>query len=106
MVYKNQTDRCLPCENGTVKKPQTRWVGKRMGASPQVQHQQLAPGLTQHPPGTPPTPPGDKNGAQSSNTANLPLGFTYKPTPILSAQFFNHGIYAEAGEHDENCIPD
>jgi hypothetical protein len=25
MVRENQTDRCLPCHNGTAKNPETRW---------------------------------------------------------------------------------
>jgi len=47
MVRENQTDGCLPCQNGTAKNPQTRWRHKGTGAPPPQQ----AP----YRPGTPPT---------------------------------------------------
>ena len=34
MLRQNQKSGCLPCQNGTTKKPQTRWTRKGTGAPP------------------------------------------------------------------------
>jgi len=106
MVYENQTDGCLPCQNGTAKNPQTRWRPEGTGAPPQVRPRQPTPELTPPPPGTPPAPSGDQNRAQSSEIPNLPAGFEYTHAPLPGAQFFNHDTFAEDSEHDEDFIPD
>jgi len=36
MVYENQTDGCLPCQNGTAEIPRTRWRRNGVGAPPHV----------------------------------------------------------------------
>jgi len=36
MVDENQTNSCLPCQNGTAKNPRTRWRRKGTGAPSQV----------------------------------------------------------------------
>jgi len=63
MVYKNHTDGCLPCQNGTTKNPQTCWRCNGTGA---LQPEQVAPppGMPP-PPGTPPAPPGDTDTNES-----------------------------------------
>jgi hypothetical protein len=58
MLCENQTDGCLPCQNGTARNPQTRWRCKGVGA-PQPDGLRLpTPELTRHALGTPPVPPG------------------------------------------------
>jgi len=64
MLRQNQTNGNRPCQNGTAKNPQTLWRGKRMGAPPPSRHRHLIPEPTPSPPGTPPVPPGDNEGAQ------------------------------------------
>jgi len=106
MVYENQTDGCLPCQNGTAKYPWTRWRRNGTGAPPQVRPRQPTPELMPPPPGTPPAPSGDQNCAQSSEIPNLPAGFEYTHAPLSGAQFFNHDTFAEDSVHDEDFIPD
>jgi len=106
MVYENQTDGCLPCQNGTAKNPRTCWRCKGMGASPQVRPRQPTPDLTPPPPRTPPVPSRDQNRAQSSKIPNLPAGSEYTHPPLPGTQFFNHDKFAEDSEHDEDFIPD
>ena len=106
MVYENQTDGCLPCQNGTAKNPRTRWRRKGTGAPPQLRRRQPSPELMPPPPGKPPAPSGDKNCAQSSKIINLPAGYEYTHTSLPGAQFFNHDTFAEDSKHDEDCIPD
>jgi len=106
IVYENQTDGCLPCQNGTAKNPRTRWRREGMGTPPPVRPRQPTPELTTPPPGTPPAPSGDQNRAQSSKIPNLPTGFEYTHAPRPGAQFFNRDTFAEDSEHDEDFIPD
>jgi len=106
MLYENQTDSCLPCQNGTAKNSRTRWRRKGMGTPPQVRPGQPTPELTPPPPGTPPAPSGDQNRDQSSKIANLPAELEYTHAPLPGAQFFNHDTFAEDSEHDEDFIPD
>jgi len=87
LVYQNQTDGCLPCQNGTANNPQARWRRKGTGAPPQVRPRQPTTGLTPPPPGTEPAPSGDQNRAQSSKIPNLPAGFEYAHAPLPGAQF-------------------
>jgi hypothetical protein len=54
MVYKNHTARCLPCQNGTAKIPETRWRPKETAAPP--------PDPVAPRPGMAPAPPGDAEG--------------------------------------------
>ena len=77
-----------------------------MGAPPQVRRKQLTPEQTPPPPGTPPAPPGDNHGAQSSQIANLPARYVYIPTILPSAQLFNQDASTKDSEHDEDFIPD
>jgi len=106
MVYANQTDGCLACQNGTAKNPRTRWRRKGTGAPPQVRRKQPTPEQTSPPPRTPPAPSGNNNGTQNSTIPNLPAGYGYKHAPPPGAQFFTHDTYADDSEHDEDFIPD
>jgi len=46
MRRENQTDGCLPWENGTAQNTQTRWRHKGMGAPPPEQLRQPTPEMT------------------------------------------------------------
>jgi hypothetical protein len=63
MVYINQTDGCLPCQNGTVKSPQTHW--RRKGTCTPQPEPAAAPHRTPPPSGSPRAPPGDSDGPES-----------------------------------------
>jgi len=106
MVYENQTDGCLPCQNGSAKNPWTRWRHRGTGAPSQVRRKQPTRVLTPPTTRTPPAPSGDNNCAQSSTIPNPPTGYEYKHGPYPGAQFFNHDTYAEDSEQDEDFIPD
>jgi len=106
MVYENQADGCLPCQNGTVNAARTWWRRQRTGAPPHVRRKQPTPERTPPPPGMPPAPPGDNHGARSSQIANLPAGYVYIPKILLSTELFNQDASTEDSEHDEDFIPD
>ena len=53
MLWENQTDGCLPCQNGTAQNPQTRWRRKGTGAPPPERLRQPTPEPTPHPPEMP-----------------------------------------------------
>jgi hypothetical protein len=76
MVCENQTDGCLPWQNGTPKNPQTRWMHKGTGVPPP---QGVPPR-----PGMPPVPSDDD---ESSETAGVPPTNVNIHTPLPSAQF-------------------
>jgi len=61
MVRENQTDGCLPRENGTVKNLQTYWSRAAIGAPP-PEHVPL-------PPGTAPAPPCECNGTPACDVS-------------------------------------
>jgi len=98
MVRENQTDGCLPCQNGTAKIPQTRWRRKGTGAPPP----RPAPPL----PRMPPAPPDDSERTLSSETDGVPAGYVYIHTPLPSTQFFNLHPYANDRMHEKDFIPD
>jgi len=106
MVYENQTDGCLPCQNRTAKNPWTCCRFNLTGAPPQVWRKQPTPEQTPPPPEAPPSPPGDDHGAESFQIANLPVRYVYKPTLLPRAQFFNCDASIKDSEYDEDLIPD
>jgi len=106
MVFENQTDGCLRCQNGTAKNSRTRWRHKGTGAPPQIRRKQPTPELTPPLPGMPPAPSGDKISAQRSEILNLPARYEYKHAPLSGTHVFTHDTYAEDSEHDEDFIPD
>jgi len=95
MVCENQTDGCLPCQNGTAKNPQTRWRCEGTGAPPP----QLAPPR----PESPPVPYDDEVG---SETEGVPPEYVYIHTSLPSARFFNVDPYAKDHMRDQDFIPD
>jgi len=103
MLRQNQTSGCLPCQNGTVKNPQTRWIRKGTGAPPPAPCREWIPEPTPPPPGTPPTPTGNTSGAQPAEMINLPAGYMYSHTALLCAEYFEDD---EDTEHDTDFDPD
>ena len=57
MLWENQTDGCLPCQNGTAQNPQTGWRCKGTGAPTPERLREPTPEPTPQPPETPPVPP-------------------------------------------------
>ena len=98
MVRENQTDSCLPCQNGTAKNPKTHWRHKGTGAPP--------PRPATVGPGTPPAPPDDGETIQSSETEGVPPGYQYIHTQLPSARFLNHDSHAKEHMHDKDLSPD
>jgi len=94
MLGANQSDGCLPGQNGTARNPQTGWRHKGTGAPPPEQLRQLAPEPMPQPPKTPLVPPGNNEAAHLSDIEGLPPRYVYIHTPLPSAQFFNHDAYA------------
>jgi len=98
MVRENQTDRCLPCQNGTEMNPLSRWRRKGTGAPP--------PWLAPLKPGTPHAPPDDSGRTLSSETEGVPPGYVYIHTALPSALLFNLDPYAKDPMRNEDFIPD
>jgi len=106
MLYQNQTDRCLPSQNGTAQNPQTCWRCKGTGApSPEWRRQttpETTPPLPRTPPlpwtpplprtpplpETPPVPPSNNAGAQHSGIVEVLAGYAYSHTSLRSAESF------------------
>ena len=77
MVRENQSDSCLPCQNGTAKNTETRWRHKGKGAPP--------------PRWVPPRPespllPSDDD--ETSETEGMPPAYVYIHTLFPNARFF------------------
>jgi len=98
MVYKNQIDRCLPCQNGTAKNPQTCWRRKGAAAPP--------PDLAASPPGRPPplgaqhAPQGEIDGYESQEIQGIPTLSVYIHSSHPNSPFFNHNAYAKDSKRD------
>jgi len=106
MLWENQTDGCLPCQNGTAQNPQTRCRRKGTGAPPPERLRQPTPELTPHPPETSPVPPSSNEAAHISSIEGVPPGYVYIHTPLPSAQFFNHDAYVQDHKRDKHFDPD
>ena len=76
MARENQTDGCLPCQNGTAKNPQTQLRRKGNGAPPP----RPAPPRAE----SPPVPSDDE---ESSETEGMPPACMDIHTPLPNAQF-------------------
>ena len=98
MVQENQTDGCLPCQNGTAKNPQTHWRRKGMGAPP--------PEPAPPSPTMPPAPPGGNEGTPSSEIEGVPPGYVYIHTSLPNSQIFNLDAYAKDCKRNKDFIPD
>jgi hypothetical protein len=104
MIPQNQSDGCPPCQNGTARNPQTRWKHNGTDAPPPVRHRHRIRTLTPSPPstpsppgtpslpGTPPVPPGSTQGAEISQTDNLPAANTdcHVSLPKLKVSIMMH----------------
>jgi hypothetical protein len=98
MLYKNQIDGCIPCQNGTVKNLQTYWTCKGTGTPPP---QPVAPLLSRPPPlATPPAPPGGSDGHDSYQIEGMPSRCVYIHSRYPNTQFFNHNAYAKDSKRD------
>jgi len=106
MLWENQTDGCLPCQNGTAQNPQTRWRCKGTGAPPRERLSKPKREPTPHPPTPPRVPPGNNEAAHVSEIEGVPPRYVYIHTPFLSAQFFNLDAYAKDRKRDNDFHPD
>jgi len=102
MLRQNQMSGCLPCQNGTVQNPQTRWRLKRTGAPPPDRRRERTPKPTPPLPGTPPAPTGNTSGVQLSEIVNLPAGYKYLNTALPWTEFFDD----QDTEHHTDFDPD
>jgi len=101
MLCQNQTARCLPCQNGMAKNPQTRW--RRNGtAAPPPDRPEAMPPL----PETPPAPTGSSSRAQRAQIVNMPAGYVYSHTSLPCAESFTLDASAQDSQHDTDCDPD
>ena len=105
MLWENQTDGCLPCQNGTAQNPQTRWRRRGTGVPPPERLRLPTPGPKPHPPGPPLVPPGNNEVAYLSELEGVPPGYVYIHTSFPSAQFFNHDAYAKDRKRDKDFDP-
>jgi len=106
MVRKNQMNVCLPCQNGTAQNQQTCRRKKGIGAP---QPDQPRGPTSEHmpcPPGLPPVPPSDNEGAHDSEIEGVPCRYVYIHTPLCSTQYFNLDTYDENSKNDKDSIPD
>jgi len=106
MLWDNQTDSYLPCQNGTAQNPQTHWRRKSTGAPPPEQLRLPTPETTPDPPKTPPVPPVNNVAAHLSEIEGVPPGYVYIHTPLPSVQFSNHDAYANDRKHEKDFDPD
>jgi len=112
MLRQNETDGCLPCQNGTAYCPGARWWRKGTGASSPDRRSQLTPELTPPVPAVPllpgmqPSPTGNDAGAQHSQIINLPARYMYSHATLPCAEFFTLDAYAQDSQQDTDCDPD
>jgi len=106
MLLENNTNRCVTCQNGTVKNPQTWWRRIGMAAAVPDWHRQQTPEPTPTLPWMLHAPPGENQGAQRSQTVSLPAIYSYLHAPLPNVQCFNHDAYAKDSKHDKDSIPD
>jgi len=95
MVRENQTDGYLPCQHGIAENLQIRWRHKA----------RVAPPPRRMPP-RPRTPPVSSEDSESCATEDVPPGYVYIHSPLLSPQFFNLDPFAKDGMRDRDYIPD
>ena len=97
MIRENQTDCCLPWQNGVAKNPQAHWRRKGTGAPP--------PRPAPPRPETPPAPPGDSKPNQSNEIVCAPPGYVYIRSPLPNTEFLDHDAYAKDHKRDIDFIP-
>ena len=98
MVYKNRTDRCLSCQNGTAKNLQTHWRRKRTAAPPP--EPAAPPPGRPPPPRTPRAPPGDSDGHESYEIEVMPSWCVYIHSSHPNTPFFKHNAGAKDSNRD------
>jgi len=106
MLWENQTDHCLPCQNGTGQNPQTRWRRKGNGSPPPERLRQPTPEPLPQPPERPIVPPCNNEAAHRSEIEGLPPGYVNIHTRLPSAQFFNHAAYAKDHKREKDFDSD
>jgi len=105
MLWENQTDGCLPCQNGTAQNPQTRWRSNGTGEPPPERLREPTPEPTPNPHKTPPLSPGNNEAVHLSEINGVPPGYVYIHTPLPSAQIFNLDAYAKDRKCDKDFNP-
>jgi hypothetical protein len=98
IVYKYQTDSCLPCQNDTAKNLQTLCRRKGTGAHP-PEPAAPPPGLPPSP-GRPPAPPDHTDGKTSYAIEGMPSRCVYIHSPHPNTELFNHNAYAKDSKRD------
>jgi len=106
MLRQNQTARCLRCQNGTAKNPQTRWIPKGTGTPPPYRLRQPTPEATPPPPKMPPAATGVSSAAQRAQIVNLQARYAYSHTSLPCAEFFTLDASAQDSQHDTDFDPD
>jgi len=106
MLRENQTDSCLPCQNGIAKNPQTRWRDKGTGSPLPEGLRQPTPEPTPHPPDTPLVSPCNHEAAHLSEIKGAPPWYVYVHTPPPSGLCFNQDAYAKDHRSDKDFDPD
>jgi len=100
MLRADQMDGCLPWQNGTAQNPQTCLRRKGTGAPPHERLRQPTPELAPLPPGMPPLPLGDDEGAHASAIHAVRPGYVFIHTSLSRAQMFILNAYAKDCNHD------
>jgi hypothetical protein len=101
MLRQTQTSGCLPCQYGTTKNPQTRWIRQGTGTTPPDRRRERTPEPTLPLTGTPPAPTPNTSDIQLSHIVNLPSGYTYSHTGLPFGEFFDD----QEIEHDTDFDP-
>jgi len=97
-MWEDQTDGCLPGQNGIARNPQLRrWC---VGTGPP------SPQPATHWPVTPPVEPGDSQRNLFTEMEGDPPGYVYIHTPLHNAKMFNLNAYAKVRMLDKEIIPD
>jgi len=100
MLRQNHTARCLHCQDGITKNPQTGWSYNGTGAPPPNRCRPPNPELTPALPRMPPAPTGNNSGVQSSQIDNLAAGYLYSHTSLPCAEYCTLDAYAQDSQHD------
>jgi len=104
MLCQNQTDRCLHCQTGSAKHPDTCCRRTGQGAPPPNRRSQQTPQPTPQPtpslPGTPPAPHCNNAGAQHSYIVNVAPRYSYLPTAHHCPESFTLDASAQESQND------
>jgi len=106
MLWENQPDGCLACQNGTAQNPQTRWRCNGTGTPPPERPRDPTPEQSPHPPERPLLPPSSNEAAHVSEIEGVLPGYVYIHTSLPSAQCFNLDECANNCKRDKDFNPD